>query len=79
MQRVAHSNAQSLVAFADVPDCRAETSDILPGDVITAVDGSGIDSGANFNELISARGGQTVELAIIRQGTTISKMVTLRQ
>jgi PDZ domain len=56
----------------------AYTSDILPGDVIMAVDGSGIDGGANFNELISARSGQTVELAIIRQGKTISKMVTLR-
>jgi hypothetical protein len=55
----------------------AYTSDILPGDIITAVDGSGIDSDTNFGELISARAGRTVELTIIRHGTTISKSVSL--
>jgi len=55
----------------------AYISDILPGDVITAVDGSGIGGLANFSELISARAGRTVELTIIRQGKTISKSVSL--
>jgi PDZ domain len=57
----------------------AYQSDILPGDVITTIDGSRIDDPANFNELLSARVGQTVELAIIRQGKAISKTVALRQ
>lgn len=56
----------------------AYASDILPGDVITAIDGSGIGGPANFSELVSTRVGRTVELAIIRQGKTISKTVSLR-
>jgi hypothetical protein len=56
----------------------AYASDILPGDVISAIDGLGIGGSANFSELLSARFGRTVELEIIRQGKTISKVVTLR-
>lgn len=56
----------------------AYQSDILPGDIITTIDGSRIDDPVNFNELLSARVGRTVELAIIRQGKTISKMVALQ-
>jgi PDZ domain len=57
----------------------AYASDILPGDIITALDGSRIDGLANFNELLSTRVGGTVELTIIRHGKMISKVVPLQQ
>lgn len=57
----------------------AYTSDILPGDVVNAVDGSRRGGAAQFNELLASRVGSSVDLTIIRQGKTISKTVTLRQ
>lgn len=62
-----------------VDDTPAYQSDILPGDVITAIDGSRIDGPADANEMLSTRNGRTVELTIVRQGKTISKTVALRQ
>jgi len=55
----------------------AYQSDILPGDVITAVDGSRVDGPTDATQLLAARAGSTVELTIIRQGKTISKGVSL--
>jgi hypothetical protein len=57
----------------------AYQSDILPGDVIIAVDGSPVDGPTGANEMLSTRAGRTVDLTIIRQGKTISKKVSLGQ
>jgi len=78
-ERQALQTNRGVYVVSVVDGSPAYANDILPGDIITAVDGSRIDGYANLNEQLSARGGQTVELAIIRQGKTISKVVDLRQ
>ena len=57
----------------------AYASDILPGDILTAIDGSTIDGQEGLNQLLAARAGTTVEVTVLRQGKSISKAVSLRQ
>jgi membrane-associated protease RseP (regulator of RpoE activity) len=55
----------------------AYASDMLPGDVVTAVDGTRVDGAASMNDLLAGKAGQVVELTILRQGKTISKSVSM--
>jgi hypothetical protein len=57
----------------------AYASDVLPGDVITAVDGAVVDGPLGLNQLLSPRAGQSVDLTVLRQGKALSKTVALRQ
>lgn len=55
----------------------AYESDILPGDFIISVDGTGPSGVNGFAELIDQNRGRTVELTISRGGSQISKRVRL--
>lgn len=55
----------------------AYESDVLPGDVIVAIDGKVASGGDGFNSLVQANRGRAVELTIARQGKVISKSVSL--
>jgi S1-C subfamily serine protease len=57
----------------------AYASDILPGDILTAIDGSAIDGQEGLNQLLAARAGRSIEVTVLRQGKSISKTVSLRQ
>ena len=52
-------------------------ADILPGDVITALDGVSVASGKALLALLPERGGKLVSLSIIRHGQRIEKSVRL--
>jgi hypothetical protein len=55
----------------------AYASDIIPGDVIVALNGQPVNGGAGFSDLLRSNRGHTVELTIIRQGNTITKSASL--
>ena len=55
----------------------AYDSDILPGDVIVAVDGVTVDGVAGLRDAIAVHQGQSINVAILRQGKSLSKSVTL--
>jgi S1-C subfamily serine protease len=52
-------------------------ADILVGDVITAVDGTGVAGVQTFRELLAERQGKLVSLSIVRRGQRIEKTVPL--
>lgn len=52
-------------------------ADILPGDVILSINGQSASDQMGFSKLIDAHRGQTVRLAIFRQGAPITKEVQL--
>jgi PDZ domain len=56
----------------------AYESDILPGDIITAVDGVPVDGAAGFSTLTASQQGKTVDLTVVRQGRTITKAVPVQ-
>ena len=55
----------------------AYNSDILPGDVIVAINAQSPSGYAGAFELIKANQGRTVEVTIVRAGKTLSKHVSL--
>jgi S1-C subfamily serine protease len=55
----------------------AYESDILPGDVIVALNGQTANGIAGLTELIGANRGRSVEIAIIRAGKPLTKRVSL--
>lgn len=64
-----------------VNDSPAETAGVLPGDIITKLDGEDVrDSNGGLADLISKKkAGQTVSLEIWRDGETLKKTVTLSE
>lgn len=52
-------------------------ADILPGDVITALDGVSVASGKALLALLPERGGKLVSLSVVRHGQHIEKSVQL--
>lgn len=55
----------------------AHDADILPGDVILAVDGQPPNGEAGLSTLIDDDRGQTVEMTIVRSGKVLSKRVSI--
>jgi hypothetical protein len=55
----------------------AFNSDLLVGDIITAVDGIPVINTATHSDLLSQRRGKTITLSIIRSGKSLEKQVQL--
>lgn len=60
-----------------IDDSPAYESDILPGDVIVALNGQAANGHDGLSDLVKASEGRAVELTIIRQGVRLSKSVSL--
>ncbi len=60
-----------------VPDSAAEKAGFQAGDVVVAVDGETIESGARFIELTREHRGQAIELTYRRDGDEQTRAVTL--
>jgi hypothetical protein len=60
-----------------VDNTPAYNSDILPGDVIVAVNGQVPSGAAGLTDLINANRGQTVDVTLLRAGRTIAKRVSI--
>ena len=57
----------------------AYNADVLPGDVIVALNGQTLTGQAALSELINSNRGQAVDLTIIRGGRNLSKRVSIAQ
>lgn len=53
-------------------------ADILPGDVLTSIDGSVVASAKDAQDLLHEKQGRLVTLSLVRKGTKIEKAVQLR-
>ena len=60
-----------------VDNSPAYDADILPGDIITALDGVTVTTPQNFISMLSQRGGREVTLSIYRNGRVTEKVVKL--
>jgi PDZ domain len=66
-----------VVVLTIVDDTPAFRSDVLPGDVITAIDGAAVPNQAGFGKMTDERKGKLITITIVRQGQTLSKAVQL--
>lgn len=78
-QRQQIQSNSGVVVHAVADDSPAFTADVLPGDIITRVNGSPFSGTAAFTNLLQSYAGQAVELTISRNGKVIKKKVTLNQ
>ncbi|MEE5127614.1 PDZ domain-containing protein [Pseudomonas alliivorans] len=66
---------QGVVVRTIVDDSPAYKADVLLGDMLVAIDGEKIPNEEGFTKMIAARRGQAVRLALIRNGTPLSKTI----
>jgi hypothetical protein len=66
---------QGVVVTTIVDDSPAYRADVLPGDMIIAMDGERISNQEGFTRMASARKGRSINLSLIRQGHPIEKIL----
>ncbi|MND36087.1 serine endoprotease [compost metagenome] len=76
-ERQALQTNQGVAVLTIVDDTPAYQADILPGDVITMIDGEKVSGTEAFNRMNQARKGKQILLSVIRQGQRIEKTVHL--
>ena len=64
---------QGVVVLTIVDDSPAYKADVLPGDMIIAMDGERVSNQEGFTRMASARTGRSIKLSLIRQGRSIEK------
>jgi S1-C subfamily serine protease len=69
------TNAGALIKLV-VDGSPAARADILPGDIILAVDGERVDGGEALNAMLKERLGREVVFDIDRSGARVKKPVT---
>ena len=68
---------QGVVVRAIVDDTPAFRADVLPGDVITAIDGVTVPNQEGFGRMTGERKGKLITITIIRRGQQLSKSIQL--
>jgi hypothetical protein len=68
---------QGVVVRTIVDDTPAFMADILPGDVIAALDGFAVPNSAGFGRMTAERKGKKATITIIRRGQRIEKSIQL--
>lgn len=68
---------QGVVVLTIVDDTPAFRADILPGDIITAIDGERVPNQEGFGKLTAARKGQLITVNLYRHGQQLGKSVQL--
>ncbi|HMI82806.1 MAG TPA: PDZ domain-containing protein [Polyangiaceae bacterium] len=66
---------QGVVVLTIVDDTPAFRADILPGDVIAAIDGVTVPNQAGFGKMTSERKGKLVTITLVRRGDRVEKTV----
>lgn len=64
---------QGVVVVTIVDDSPAYKADVLPGDMIVAMDGERVSNQEGFTRMATARKGRSINLSLIRQGHPIEK------
>jgi membrane-associated protease RseP (regulator of RpoE activity) len=67
---------RGVVVTSIVNNSPAFNADILPGDIVTAIDGAPV-AGANAIQETTDRPGQTIVVALVRNGSSLTKSVAL--
>lgn len=68
---------QGAVVQIIVDDSPAFRADILPGDIVRAIDGLSVPNKAGFYDLLEKRRGRLITLSLIRRGQQLEKSVQL--
>lgn len=68
---------QGVVVLTIVDDTPAFTADILPGDIITAIDGVRVPNQEAFGKITDEHRGKRVTVSIVRNGQPLEKTVQL--
>lgn len=68
---------QGVVVLTIVDDTPAFRADILPGDIILAMDGTRVPNQENFVRMLSERKGKLVSISLSRRGQSLEKAVQL--
>lgn len=76
-ERQKYQTNQGVVVRTVVNDTPAFFADILPGDVLLEVDGVRVPNQESFTAMATTKSGQTVELVLLRNGATLTKVVKL--
>jgi membrane-associated protease RseP (regulator of RpoE activity) len=77
-RRQLQSNRGAVVT-AVIDGSPAYVSDVIPGDIIVALNGQAANGHDGLMSLLMANTGRTVELTVIREGRPLTKSVALRQ
>lgn len=68
---------RGVVILTVVDDSPAFESDVIPGDIIAAIDGVAVKNEGAFSEMMSERRGKAIELEMFRDGQKLRKTVQL--
>ena len=68
---------QGVVVLTIVDDTPAFRADILPGDVILAIDGVRVPNQENFGRMTAERKGKLITVSLSRKGQPLEKTVQL--
>lgn len=68
---------QGVVVLTIVDDSPAFTANILPGDIVTAIDGVTVPNQDGFRKMTAERKGKLATLTLVRNGQQIEKSVQL--
>jgi len=67
------------VIVAIVDDTPAFMADVLPGDIISTIDGESVPNQAGYTRMMNDRRGQQIKIMLIRNGESIEKTIQLNR
>ncbi len=70
---------QGAVVVTIIDDTPAFRADVLPGDVISAIDGATVPNAQGFTRMMGERKGQAITITLVRKGQRIDKAVQLNR
>jgi S1-C subfamily serine protease len=79
-QKLGISGGRGLLIIAVAPDSAATESGLMLGDVIVAIDGNALQSGASLQSMLDGESvGKSVSLRVVRGGQLMKVVVTVRE
>src|ERR1700733_4557512 len=79
-QKFGISSGRGLLIIAVAPDSAARESGLMLGDVIVAIDGNALQSGASLQSMLDGESvGKPVSLSVVRGGQLMKVVVTVRE
>jgi S1-C subfamily serine protease len=79
-QKLGVSSGRGLLIIAVAPDSAATESGLMLGDVILAIDGNALQSGAGLQSILDGENiGKSVSFSLVRGGQLLNVAVTVRE
>ena len=76
-ERQSVQSNKGVVIRTVVDDTPAFNADLLPNDILTAIDGMPIANQSGFDHLLSSRAGREIVISLVRNGEKMDKIVKL--